>query len=338
MMDSFKRELPTNFQLVAEIGPNHNGSLDAAIELMSSAAAAGATAVKFQYRMADYEIFDKQTKSYYHDEPRFNFIKRVQEFSRHQHEMLRLKAADLGLHYIASAMCAEAVSEIAALDPYAIKVPSGEFDNFLLFDALVSSKRDVILSTGMACLEEIEQMVGFFPSNRVTILHCLSEYPTALEDMNLRFMATLKERFECRVGLSDHSRNVVQMGMVPALGGELIEFHFTFDRDAPGPDHRISLLPQEVVQLRALIEQNIIALGETAKVLGPHADVMRTSFGNSVCAAKNLTTGDRITEEAICLMKPRTGIPASDFAKIKGKVLTKDVTARQPLSMSDFGE
>ena len=335
-MNSSRKKSPSEFQLVAEIGPNHNGSHDAAIDLIHAAADAGATAVKFQYRMADFEIFDKTTKSYYYDESRYDFIKRVQEFTVPQHEALRRKADELNLHYIASAMSAEVVSEIAALDPYAIKLPSGEFDNFLLFEALVKSQQDVILSTGMASPEEIDDMVKFFSPEKTTILHCLSEYPTSLSDMNLLFIRKLRERYNCRVGLSDHSRNIAQMGMVPALGGEMIEFHFTFDREDQGPDHHVSLLPQEVRYLRDLIDQNLIALGKEQKVLGSHADAMRTSFGNSICAKVDLSIGDIVEVNNICLMKPRTGIPASDFQKIKGKRLVKNVEARQPLSINDL--
>jgi N,N'-diacetyllegionaminate synthase len=329
---SFKNVLPSDFSLVAEIGPNHNGSLKQAFILMDEAANAGCNAVKFQYRDAKYELFDKETRSYYFDQPRYEFIRQIQEFSVKEHQQIRKHAEFLGLRYIASAMCREVVERIVDLNPYALKIPSGEFDNFLLHEECAKFGEKVILSTGMTTSEQIDGVVDFFERDKLTILHCMSEYPTDIRDMNLLWIREIIQRYGCAAGLSDHSRRFHQVALTPALGGNMIEFHFTLDRDAIGPDHHISLLPHEVRELVELLKLNISALGDGRKRLGEHATEMRETFGNSICAIRALKAGDIIKIEDLCLMKPRTGIAPHDLSKLLGATVISPIETRQPIT------
>ena len=229
--------------VVAEIGPNHNGDPDRAFMLVEEAAKAGCDAVKFQYRIADAELFDRTTRSYYYDEPRYEFIKRVQEFPHETHRALRDAAVDLGMLYFSSAMCEEAVDRIADLGADALKIPSGEVGNPWLLERLGAAGLPVVASSGMSPLDEIDRMMAAIAEqvDEVILLHCVSEYPTAKADMNLRLIPSLAERYGCPTGLSDHSRLIPEVTASVALGAVMIESHFTDDRDLVGPDHHVSV-------------------------------------------------------------------------------------------------
>src|SRR5579883_1630877 len=165
--------------VVAEIGPNHDGDPDKAHRLIEAAAECGCDAVKFQYRIADAEIFDRTTKSYYFDEPRYDFIKRVQELPHKTHAALRRDAKKRGLLYICSAMSEQGIERIADLDADALKIPSGEVGNPWLLERAGKTGLPVVASSGMSPQAEIDAMMRTLGEHcrRVVLLHCLSEYP-----------------------------------------------------------------------------------------------------------------------------------------------------------------
>ncbi len=324
--------------LVAEIGPNHNGDPERAMALVEAAAEAGCDAVKFQYRIAEAELFDRTTKSYYYDEPRFDFIKRVQEFPHETHATLREASAKLGLLYLASAMCEEAVGRIAALDADAIKIPSGEVGNPWLLEAAGASGKAIVASSGMSPAEEIDRMMATLNehSRQVILLHCLSEYPTAREDMHLRLIPVLRERYGCPVGLSDHSRKLSEVAASVALGAAMIEVHFTFDRDDVGPDHKVSLLPEEMASLVASVRALENALGRPEKVLGNHAAKMRESFTNSIVARRDLKAGETLDRASLALKKPGSGLDPSRLPQVLGRCAARDIAADTPITLEDL--
>lgn len=323
---------------VAEIGPNHNGDPARALALVEAAAEAGCDAVKFQYRMAEAELFDRTTKSYYYDEPRYTFIKRVQEFSRETHAELREAAAKRGLLYLASAMCEEAVGQIAALEADAIKIPSGEVGNPWLLEAAGDSGKPIVASSGMSPQAEIDAMMETLNQHtrQVVLLHCLSEYPTALEDMHLRMIPALRQRYGCPVGLSDHSRRLDQVAATPALGAAMIEVHFTFDRDDVGPDHHVSLLPEEMAELVAAVRLLEAALGQPEKALGNHADAMRQTFTNSIVTRHDVKAGEALDRGNLALKKPGTGLDPSRLTAVLGRRAARDLPANTPISLEDL--
>jgi N-acetylneuraminate synthase/N,N'-diacetyllegionaminate synthase len=323
--------------IVAEIGPNHNGDPAQAHALIDAAAATGCDAVKFQYRIADAEIFDRTTKSYYYDESRYAFIKRVQELPHSLHAELRDHARQAELIYICSVFCEEAVDKVAELDPGAIKIPSGEVSNPWLLERAGAVGRPVIASSGMSPLDEIDSMMRTLAAvtDQVILLHCLSEYPTRLADMHLRMIPLLKERYGCPVGLSDHSRRIREVAAVAALGSCMIEVHFTFDRRAAGPDHRVSVLPGELSRLVRSVRDLEIALGSEKKVLGQHVQSVRKSFTNSIVARRTLKLGEIIEPRSLALKKPGTGLDARHLPDLLGRRLTRDVAAGAPLSLED---
>jgi N,N'-diacetyllegionaminate synthase len=323
--------------VVAEIGPNHNGDPEVARRLIRAAAEAGCDAVKFQYRLADAEIFDRTTMAYFVGEPRYDFVKRVQELPHKVHASLRREVKKHRMLYLCSAMSVEGIERIAELDPDGLKIPSGEVGNPWLLECAGKTGLPVVASSGMSPLAEIDAMMRKLDKHckHVALLHCVSEYPTPLEDMNLRLLPFLAARFRCPVGLSDHSRRLDEVAASVALGGSLIEVHFTFDRNAPGPDHPVSLLPTEMTALVQRVRNLEKALGRAEKILGAHADNMRASFTNSIVARRDIKAGEAIDRTKLALKKPGTGLPPSALPQIIGKRAKVAIVANTPLKWSD---
>ena len=324
--------------IIAEIGPNHDGSAKTAERLIDAARDAGCDAVKFQYHRAEAEIFDRTTKSYYFNETRYEFIRRVQEFPHPVHQALRERTWDRGLGYLCSVFSEETAAAVIDLRPDAIKIPSGEVGNPWLLETVGKSGIPVIASSGMSPLEEIDAMMETLGtvSSQVALLHCVSEYPTALEDMNLRMIPTLAERYGCPVGLSDHSRRFAQIATSIALGARLIEVHFTFDRTLSGPDHHVSLTPEEMAHLVGLVRDCEKALGRATKEMGPHASEMRESFTNSIVARRHISPGDILSRENITLKKPGTGLAPSHLGDILGRRARSVIPLNSLIKLEDI--
>jgi N,N'-diacetyllegionaminate synthase len=323
--------------VVAEIGPNHDGDSDKAHRLIEAAAACGCDAVKFQYRIADAEIFDRTTMSYYFNEPRYDFIKRVQELPHKTHAALRRDTKKRGMLYLCSAMSEQGIDRIADLDADALKIPSGEVGNPWLLERAGKTGLPIVASSGMSPQTEIDAMMRSLGehSHRVVLLHCLSEYPTRLEDMNLRVIPLFAERFKCPVGLSDHSRRLDEVAASVALGGSMIEVHFTFDRKAKGPDHHISLLPREMTALVHRVRDLEQALGKPEKILGQHVNGMRQSFTNCIVARRDIAKGEVLDRAVLALKKPGTGLPPTALPKLLGKRAARKIPANAPLTWTD---
>lgn len=324
--------------VIGEIGPNHDGDPQKALNLIEVCAEAGCDGVKFQYHLADAEIFDRSTKSYYYNETRYNFIKRVQEFPHAIHQRLRDTTRERGLVYLCSVFSEEAVEKVASLDVDAFKIPSGEVGNPWVLEQVAACHKPVVVSSGMSPATEIDDMMNTLAaaSDEVILLHCLSEYPTARSDMHLRMIPSLHARYGCPVGLSDHSRNIPEVAASVALGATMIEVHVTFDREASGPDHHVSLLPGELRDLVSRVRVLEEALGKPEKVLGAHATDMRASFTNSIVTRCAIRAGEIFSRENLTLMKPGTGLPPSQLSRILGRKAVSDIPSLTALKREDF--
>ena len=324
---------PRTCLVVAEVGPNHNGSLEEALRLIDSVKESGCQAVKFQFRNAEKEIFDKSTTSYYFNRPRYDFIRDIQEFSFNEHLIIRRYAKEKELLYIASVMSEMLVDDLIRLSPDAIKIPSGEVDNVWLIESACKSGLPVIISSGMSNIDELSLAVSAAKkfSNKLIVLHCLSEYPTHLTDMNLSVIQTYRERFNIPVGLSDHSRQIIHISSSVIYGASLIEVHVTHDQSAEGPDHKISLLPAELRTLVDYVNQFILASGDGKKKHGPHYSSMVNTFSNSIVASRNIIAGEVLTRENLCLMKPGTGISPKNINLIIGKRTLVNICKFRPI-------
>ena len=323
--------------IVAEIGPNHNGNFKEACSLVKLAKISNCDAVKFQYRIADEEIFDKSSKSYYFNESRYNFIKKIQEFTFSEHKKLRKLVKDLGLYYICSVFSNKALAYLIKLSPDAIKIPSGEIDNIFLLEKIAKTNFPVVMSSGMSYIDEITKAIKIVKKkSRLVLLHCTSEYPTNLEDMNLKFINFLKSKYNCFVGISDHSRNIFEIASTVALGVKMIEVHFTKNRKFKGPDHKISLTLIELKKLVKLVRNLEIALGESKKKLGKHASEMRNIFCNSIVVKKKINKGEIITKNNLCLKKPGTGLNSKFLNKIIGRKAKRTLFKNYSILWSDI--
>jgi sialic acid synthase SpsE len=324
--------------IVAEIGPNHNGSSAVAKRLIDAAKESGCGAVKFQYHLAEAEIHDKKSQSYFYNESRYEFIKRVQEFPHEVHQSLREYTNQQGLLYVCSVFSEEAVEWVADLQPDAYKIPSGEISNPWIMEALSEVQAPVISSTGMSPISEIDGMMEKLTvrGRKPVLLHCVSEYPTELQHMNLRMIPILRDRYLCPVGLSDHSRRFDEISASVALGVSIIEVHFTFDREAKGPDHHISVTPGEMTELVERIRNLEAALGEKRKILGMHVDSMRDVFTNSIVARRHITEGEILSRQNLALKKPGLGLSPNKLSSVVGRTSRKNIDMNQLIRLEDI--
>ena len=336
--------------VIAEAGVNHNGRLDLAMELVNAAAASGADAVKFQTFRAENLATRNAPKARYQerstdDASQFEMLKRL-ELDAEAHRVLAAHAERKGIEFMSTPFDLESVSLLEKLGVRRFKVPSGELTNPLLLRAMARTGRPLIVSTGMATLGEIEFSLATiaeqlapersdtevfwtekgqqFLKERVTLLHCTSEYPAPPTSVNLRALQTLAATFCLPVGYSDHTEGLAISAAAVALGATVIEKHFTLDRTLPGPDHMASLeareLPAFVASLRAVVQ----ALGTGRKVPTPAEVPNRVVSRRSLVAQVPIQCGEPFTTVNLTVKRPGSGIPASRYDDLLGRIAHHD--------------
>lgn len=347
--------------VIAEAGVNHNGSLQRAAEMVAAAAKAGADAVKFQTFKAERLVSRSAAKAQYQkettaaDESQFDMLKKLQLSEAH-HAVLEAEAKRLGIDFLSTAFDVESMDFLVrATGIKHLKIPSGEATNapFLLHAA--RKKLPILLSTGMCTLSDIEQALtvlayGFkHPigkptpgdlseaygdrgiqaelARRVTILHCVTEYPALPEQINLRAMDVIAETFGLPVGYSDHTLGGAVALAAAARGATVIEKHFTMDRGLPGPDHRASLQPDELGALVASIRDIEVALGSRTKAPAAAELANRAAARKSLIAIAPIKQGDLFSAANLGVKRPGTGISPHQYWEMLGKPATRDYAA-----------
>lgn len=351
--------------IIAEAGVNHNGSLDMAKKLIEVAAQAGADAVKFQTFKADKLVSRAAPKAEYQTrttgagESQHAMIRRL-ELDERAHETLVEHCKACGIEFLSTPFDLESVELLAnrfALP--CIKIPSGEITNAPLLLKIAQTGKRVILSTGMSTLGEIEDALGVLgfgylgcsnPSinafraaycsadgqsalqKKVILLHCTTEYPAPLEDVNLRAMDTLKSAFNLPVGYSDHTAGTAVPIAAVARGALVIEKHFTLDRTLPGPDHKASLEPMELKQMVAAIRNIELALGSDRKY--PTSSELKniTVARKSLVAATPITAGDRFTDTNITIKRPGRGLSPFKYWELIGCTASRDFAVDEEIN------
>lgn len=330
--------------VVAEIGINHNGSLELARETIDAAVAAGADAVKFQhYRTEDF-ISDRSLTLAYESqgtpvvESQYDLFKRCElDFA----SLRELKAYGdrRGAVFHSTPTSAEGVRELVEIGVPVLKNGSDFLTNLALVRTMARTGLPTVLSTGMATLAEIDDAVRAFRdegSAPLLLLHCVSSYPTPAEEVHLRRIPVLGAAFDCLVGFSDHTwGNVAAVGSV-ALGACWIEKHFTLDKGLPGPDHRFSADPAEfraLVESVRTVEKN---LGAAAIVPTPSEAIGRRDYRLSCVAARDLVAGHRLAESDIAFRRPGLGLPPKAADWLVGRRLGRDLQAGRVLLPADF--
>ena len=318
--------------IIAEAGDNHNGNLELAFQLVDKAAQAGADCVKFQTFVTEEVISKRAEKAEYQkestgaDESQYEMVKKL-ELTFDNFRQLQQYAKEKGLMFLSTPFDIPSVDFLNSIDIPCFKIPSGEITNLPYLIRIAQTGRDIILSTGMAEIEEIEAAVKALRENgagEISLLHCNTEYPTPMEDVYLRDMLTLKEKFSVRVGYSDHTKGIEVPIAAAAMGAEIIEKHFTLDHNMEGPDHKASLEPDE---LKAMVEgiRNIEkALGNGIKTASRSEKKNMDIARKSIVARRKIAKGETLTEDNLAVKRPGNGISPMKWYEILGTKAVRD--------------
>ncbi len=322
--------------VIAEAGVNHNGSIEIAKQLVDKAAEAGADFIKFQTfkseklvskyaRQADYQRRNIGKES---DDSQLSMLKKL-ELSEEDHLELMDYCQKKGIKFFSTAFDLESIDYLHSLNLGLWKIPSGEITNYPYIKKIAGYGEPVILSTGMCELSDIKAAYKVLADNgiskeRITILHCNTEYPTPYEDVNLRAMTTLKDEFKVEVGYSDHTKGIEVPIAAVALGATVIEKHFTLDRNMEGPDHKASLEPDELKAMVSAIRHIEQALGSGHKTVSESERKNITIARKSIVAACDIKAGEIFTEENLTVKRPGNGISPMKWDEIIGTKAIRD--------------
>lgn len=318
--------------IIAEAGVNHNGSIEIAKKLVDTAVFAGADAVKFQtfkaenlvcrnVQKADYQLetTDKQ-------ETQFDMLKKL-ELTVDMHKELILYCSEKGIMFLSTPFDIESLNFLVQCGVDIIKIPSGEITNYPYLRAVGRTGKKVIFSSGMSTLSEVREALKVLKdngSNDITVLHCNTEYPTPYADVNLKAMLTIKKELGVAVGYSDHTRGIEIPVAAVALGAQVIEKHFTLDREMDGPDHKASLEPSELKEMIREIRNVEIALGDGEKKPSESEKKNIPVARKSIVAKRDIAMGELLTEDNLTTKRPGTGITPMQWKNVIGKVAPKD--------------
>lgn len=320
--------------IIAEAGVNHNGDIGLAKQLIAAAKEAGADIVKFQTFKTESLVTKAAEKASYQKETtdaaegQYAMIRKL-ELSRVDHEILIKECRRHGIGFFSTAFDAESFDMLVELGLNHIKIPSGELTNLPLLRHMTRLGMPVMLSTGMATLGEIEaaleaiELAGT-PRRLVTVLHCTTEYPAPMADVNLRAMISMKAALDVEVGYSDHTSGVEVAIAAVALGARVIEKHFTLDRGLPGPDHQASLEPHELKAMVQAIRNIEIAMGDGVKRPSPSELKNKLSARKSLVAIRAIRAGDPFSADNIGSKRPGTGISPMRWDEVIGNLAPRD--------------
>ena len=324
-------------QIVAEAGVNHNGDARLAHQLIDVAADAGADRVKFQTFSADLLVTTSASKAGYQErstgkeESQHAMLRRL-ELSREMHLELIEHCKRRGIGFFSTAFDLSSVRFLAELGAECFKVPSGEVTNLPYLRLIGSYGKPVILSSGMCTLGEIEAALGVLeasgtPRARITVLHCTTEYPAPMEEVNLRAMLSIRDAFAVAVGYSDHTPGIEVSLAAVALGATVIEKHFTLDRSLPGPDHKASLEPNELAALVRGIRNIERALGSPVKRPSASELANIAVARKSLVAARAIRAGEPFSEANLTVKRPGSGVSPMCWDQVIGRRAMRDFRA-----------
>lgn len=322
--------------IIAEAGVNHNGSLENAFKLIDAAVDAGVDYVKFQTfksenlvskfaKKADYQIQNTRNST----DSQYEMLKKL-ELSHENHELLIDYCKQKNIYFFSTAFDLDSLQYLKEIGLELVKIPSGEITNLPYLRKAAQLFNKVILSTGMCTIEDIKAAIDVFlaeeiSKENITILHCNTEYPTPMNDVNLKAMLSIQKEFGTAVGYSDHTMGIEVPVAAVALGASVIEKHFTLDNTMEGPDHAASLEPHELKEMvKAIrnIEQAISGDG----VKKPSESEMKNIeiARKSIIASKSILKGEIFTEENLTIKRPGTGISPMKWNEVIGKFAQKD--------------
>lgn len=322
--------------IIAEAGVNHNGSVELAKKMIDVAVDAGVDAVKFQTFKAENLVSKNAQKAAYQkettdtQESQFDMIKKL-ELDIHTHKDLMTYCKEKKIMFLSTPFDHGSIDMLDELGLKIFKIPSGEITNLPYLRHIGSLKKEVILSTGMANLGEIEDALDVLTlagtnRNSITVLHANTMYPTPMEDVNLRAMQTIGSAFDIAYGYSDHTLGIEVDIAAVAMGANCIEKHFTLDRMMEGPDHKASLEPHELKEMVKSIRNIEIALGSCVKNPSASETPNITVARKSIVASKPIKKGELLSEDNLAIKRPANGISPMRWDEVLGTQATKDYT------------
>ncbi|MFT6814178.1 MAG: N,N'-diacetyllegionaminate synthase [Sphingobacteriales bacterium] len=334
--------------IIAEAGVNHNGDMELAKKLIQVAAEAGVDYVKFQTfkteklvskdaKQADYQQHNlKSTKG----SSQFDMLKKL-ELDEDKHHFLIEECKKNKVKFLSTAFDLESIKMLCELNIDFFKIPSGEVTNKPYLEAIAKTGLPVILSTGMCNMDEISASVEVLIDNGVskddlTILHCNTQYPTPLSDVNLLAMNAIRDELKVNVGYSDHTLGIEVPIAAVALGATVIEKHFTLDNNLPGPDHKASLEPHELMAMVNAIRKVEKFLGKPIKIPSSSEKPNISAARKSIHLAKTLSKGEIITYDHLIMVRPGDGISPMKYNTLVGKHAKDTFPIGHKLSGNDF--
>ena len=326
--------MKTGVIVIAEAGVNHNGDFDLAKKLVDAAAAAGADYVKFQTFNAKKLVSKHSQKAAYQKEntsakeSQLEMLSRL-ELSKEAHLDLMHYCAQKKIKFLSTAFDMESIDFLNGLGIELFKIPSGEITNLPYLRKIGSLGKPIILSTGMADMDEIRTALDIMTKagaskDRMTVLHCNTDYPTRMSDVNLLAMKTIEDELDVSIGYSDHTLGIEIPVAAVALGATVIEKHFTLDKKMPGPDHKASLEPEELAQMISSIRNIETALGHGAKEPSTSELKNKTVVRKSIVASRPIAKGTVFSDENLTVKRPGSGISPVHWDEIIGSKATKD--------------
>lgn len=332
--------------IIAEAGVNHNGSIDLAKRLIDAAVDAGVDYVKFQTFKAENLVSKSAKKAAYQventgiDNSQYEMIKKL-ELDEEKHSILIDYCHQKGIKFLSTAFDDESVDLLENLGVDLFKIPSGEITNKPFLEKIASKKKPIILSTGMAKIGEVENALDVLfghgiKRDKITVLHCNTEYPTPMRDVNLRAMNTIADTFKVDVGYSDHTLGIEVPIAAVARGAICIEKHFTLDRNLEGPDHRASLEPQELKDMVSCIRNIELALGNGIKKPSNSEEKNIEIARKSIHTMRKLEKGHVLMNEDLIMKRPGNGISPMDISMIIGRKLAKDLAEDSKIAFQDL--
>jgi len=312
--------------IIAEAGVNHNGDISLAKKLIDIAADAGADLVKFQTFKSSKLVTISAPKADYQSlltgssESQYTMLNKL-ELTESMHHELIAHSHSKGIGFFSTGFDIESIDMLIRLGQERIKIPSGEITNLPLLRHVGKMNKEVILSTGMSDLGEVEKAIDILESSgtqkkKITVLHCTSAYPAPMIDINLLAMKTIQNKLQIAIGYSDHSEGIEISIAAVALGATIIEKHFTTNRNLPGPDHKTSLEPSELKSMISAIRNIESALGDGNKKLTPSESKNIIAVRRSIVAKTAIKKGELFTAENITTKRPCTGISPMDWDQV----------------------
>lgn len=333
--------------IIAEAGVNHNGDFELAKQLIAAAADSGADYVKFQTFKADKLVTKAAVKADYQisntkdNNSQYEMLKKLEMPEQWHYDLINFSNS-LGIKFLSTGFDIESIDFLDKIGIPFFKIPSGEITNKPYLEHIAKKSKPIIISTGMADMDDISAAIQVLSAQNVTkdmitILHCNTEYPTPMADVNLLAMNTIKNHFDVKVGYSDHTLGIEIPIAAVALGAVVIEKHFTLDRNLPGPDHLASLEPDELKQMVAAIRNIELAISGNKKKEPSLSELKNREVARkSLHIKRRLSAGHKLTEEDLEAKRPGDGISPMQIHKVLGKRIKKELFSDYKLTLNDI--